>query len=75
MKPVMMTAEDISKEIFGGEVSARVISERYAFKKGFPECVQEGIRGKKFWRRAEIFAYYKVKDDAKFVPSGLKNVA
>ena len=59
MRPVLMTAEDISQEIYGGNINARSILERISFQKGYPKAIQEGKRSKKFWRRCEIYAYYK----------------
>lgn len=58
-KALLMDAEDISSEIYGGKISARNINERYSYQPGFPECVRKnGINGKKFWRRSEILKYY-----------------
>lgn len=61
-KGMLMDAEEISTEIFGGKITARNINERYSYDKGFPKAIQRGTTGKKFWRRSEIYAYYKVSE-------------
>lgn len=57
-KPALMTAEEISSEIFNGKITPRVISEKHALDSNFPKVVQRGSRGKKFWRRTDIYKHY-----------------
>jgi hypothetical protein len=64
MKPPMMTAEEISQEIFGGKIAARVISETYSFVKGYPKCHQAVPRAKKFWVRSDIYKHYGIETKA-----------
>ena len=65
MKPAaLMTAEEISQEIYGGRITARVISERYSFLNGYPKAHQVRQKGRKFWNRQEIYNYYGVKEQA-----------
>lgn len=51
MKP-LMTAKDISIEIFNSERSARQISERDSLSAKYPNPINP--TGKKFWRMEEI---------------------
>lgn len=61
IKGALMTAEQISTEIFGGGIVPRVISEKHSLQKGFPKVRQFGFNGKKFWARDEIYNFYDVK--------------
>lgn len=61
-KGLLMDAEEISIEIFGGKITARNINERYSYEPDFPQAIQRGTTGKKFWRRSEIYAHYKVSE-------------
>jgi hypothetical protein len=57
----LMTADDISEEIFGGERSARTISERDSAHPDYPKPKRNGIggkTGKKYWKRSDIYSYY-----------------
>ena len=56
MTTQVMTAEDISKEVFNGKMSVRNIKERISKQEGFPAPL-EGT-GKLFWRRAEVYKFY-----------------
>ena len=57
-KSLLMDADEISSEIFNGRITTRVISEKYAKDPRFPKVVQRGTRGKKFWRRSDIYKHY-----------------
>lgn len=59
----LMTAEDISQEIFGGKITARQIRDRQSKRPGFPNPV--GDVGKLFWRRTEIMQYFGITQDKK----------
>lgn len=54
----LMTAEDISVEIFNSKRSARQISERDSKLRDYPKTVND--TGKKFWRRHEIYTHYRL---------------
>jgi len=60
MKP-LMTAKDISIEIFNGNRCERQIAERDCKElPGYPKTVHP--TGKKYWRRSEIYEFYGIKE-------------